>query len=351
MLRFATYDRPVLVHFCRSCGSNSPVSYSPTVWLQDHTCVDCGLSSPGAHIEGQGHTSSTMHERQHDELMELFARNMQLSQNIPPPSQEQHLPPQEDLMVEVPQQEPEKRHDSPIHYISAHYTGTPHIRADAVPEQSQSPPPPYRESVMPDAMADLLRMHHIDPFALLPNQIHLFLNANDEQRQRLLELWRISPPSYPQDQHANKWRPTSVAYEESEARLRYEQSMTQKQIRRQEEHMFDTYCPESISPIRGPGDAAWPPAARMRAASIAARSRPQSQIIDAEPYMVNGYDADQRARSIDPVYAGSLHLWQAPVYAQQDQIRNHADWERMNEQKARELMVNMQNNMDDDMVM
>ena len=77
----------------------------------------------------------------------------------------------------------------------------------------------------------------------------------------------------------------------------------------------------------------------------------------AEPYIVSGYSEDPAARAIDPVYAAAVDLWQAPTYAQAvqqhqsvmadqygmyEQIRNHADWERLNEQIAREKLGQQQ---------
>lgn len=253
---------------------------------------------------------------------------------------------------------PEKKADGLIHYASAHYTpNTAHVRAESEP--SRSPPPPYREMVMPEAMAETLRQHSIDPSALLPNQIDLFLNADYEQRLRLLELWRIAPPSYPLDQHLQgQWMATNMEKEENEARLRYERNMQERSVP-QEEHMLDTMATGPISPIRQAGEPAWPPAARMRAASIAAGQGPL-QKAEVEPYIVNGYEIATSPRAVEPVYA-AVGLWQAPSYTESvqqqaptmedqygmyEQIRNHADWERMNEQ-----MMRQQQSMDDEMVM
>ena len=304
-----------------------------------------------------------MNQAQHDELAQLFAQNMHLAQTM------QH-PQQAPIVEQVPNiAEKSEEH---LHFISSHYTPTAHIRPDATSEPSHSPPPPYNESLMPEAMAETLRQHSIDPSALLANQVHLFANADYEQRLRLLELWRIAPPAYPLEAHlaGSKWAPTSVEKEEAEARERYEQMM-QARVQPPEEHMLDTYVSEPISPIRSAGEPAWPPAARMRAASIAAKmAQPQARYAEAEPYVVNGYEADQRAQSTDPVYAAATGLWQAPSYAhavqQQQQassmedqygmyqqIRNHADWEAMNERVAREKFAGIHGPvdgmMDDDM--
>lgn len=303
-----------------------------------------------------------MNSTQHDELAQLF-QNMQFSHQAAVIQQQQQLQQRQQIMPETP----EKKADPAIHFASAHYTpNTAHVRAESEP--SRSPPPPYREAAMPLEMAETLRQHSIDPSALLPNQIDLFLNADYEQRLRLLELWRIAPPSYPLDQHLQgQWSATNMEKEENEARLRYERQM---QIRSmpQEEHMLDTVVVEPLSPIRKEGEPAWPPAARMRAASIAAGQGPLQQKMEAEPYIVNGYEiAAASPRAVEPVYAAA-GLWQAPSYAETmqqqeqkqqaledqygmyEQIRNHAVWERMNEQMMREKFVGQQS-MDDEMVM
>lgn len=295
-----------------------------------------------------------MNNAQHDELSQLFSQlSTQQAEALEQQQQQQaQYPGQAQAIVEQLSMIPEKV-DAPITFASAHYTGTQHIRAESEP--SRSPPPPYHEALLlPEAMAESLRQNSIDPSALLPNQIELFVGADYEQRLRLVELWRISPPSYPLEQHlSGQLSPTSVQKEENEARVRYEAQM-QARTMPNEEHMFDTYVSEPINPIRQPGEAAWPPAARMRAASIAARHSLVAKD-DAEPYMVSGYE--QRS---DPVYAAT-GMWQqqdplAPPsahggmedqYGMYEQIRNHADWERMNQQAmAHQLAAG-----DDDMVM
>ncbi|CAK4034484.1 Hypothetical predicted protein [Lecanosticta acicola] len=295
-----------------------------------------------------------MNSTQHDELAQLFAQNMQLHQQAP-------LVQQQPPMIEQVLQTPEK--EQPIAFASAHYTQSAHVRAESEP--SRSPPPPYYEAVMPEAMAETLRQHSIDPYALLPNQVNLFVNADYEQRLRLLELWRISPPSYPLEQHiTGQWQRTSVEKEEQQARERYEQQMNTRAVP-QEEHMSDTVAMEPISPIDQSGETYWPPAARMRAASIAAGQAPTKQQAEVEPYIVNGYEMAASRRAVDPVY--NTGLWQAPSYSEAteqqsgmedqygmyEQIRNHADWERMNEQIARARFSGIHEpmSMDDDMVM
>jgi hypothetical protein len=335
-----------------------------------------------------------MNQSQHDELAQLFQQSMQLSrqQQEHIQQQEQHIQALEAVVEDVPQtQQSEKQAaPQPVHYISTHYTPTAHMRplagVDAASEPSCSPPPPYYEAVMPEAMAEALRQHSVDPSSLLPNQVHLFLNAGDEQRLRLVELWRIAPPSYPLEEHLNSgtWISTSMEREEALARVRYEQQQQQhnhqQQQQQQQEETVQARQPQTlqvtfdisqrapsvsphspstpISPIREAGEPAWPPAARMRAASIAAKasSRPESFIAnansrpatrhgEAEPYIIDGYATEEMSRSAsDPVYAAAQGLWQAPSYAQAledqygmyEQMRNYGDWERINQQMASE---------------
>lgn len=324
----------MLVHRCDDCYSNTAVEYSATVWSQSHTCshvscpnilheatypdksTQCGLDSPGVDIGGS--TDGQMNHGQHDELAQLFAQNMQLSH--------QQNGSRGQVVEQVPQQTSEKQAESPIHYISTHYTPTAHLRPDTTSEPSPSPPPPYNATAIPQALAETLLQHSIDPSALLPSQINLFHHADYEQRLRLLELWRISPPSYPLEDHIRHgW--TSFEHEEAQAKQRYEQHALPRGSH-QEEHMLDTYVP--INPIREAGEAAWPPAARMRVASITAASRAASRGEDAEPYIINGYQSNPMARATDPVYA-AVSLWQASPndtigdqFGMSEQIRSHA---------------------------
>lgn len=243
-----------------------------------------------------------MNSTQHDELAQLFAQNMHVSHT--PAAQQQPA------IQEIPQiSEKQAEQHAPIHFISTHYTQSAHVRAETRSEPSRSPPPPYDEALMPEAMAQNLIQNSIDPSALLPNQIELFLHADYEQRLRLLELWRISPPSYPAHQRIQAV-PTSVEREEAEARVRYEEQMKMqaRAFNRHQADMEDTHVPMHLR--EG----------------------------EAEPYIVDGYGVRPTSqRAIDPVYAAG-GLWQAnswvakeqlPMenqYGMYEQIRNHADW-------------------------
>lgn len=288
-----------------------------------------------------------MSQTQHDELAQLFAQQMNFSENVPQPQQTATY------VHSVPAPEPEKQSEAPVHYISTHYTPTAHIQHVMTSEPSHSPPPSYHEAIIPEAVAETLRQHSIDPAALLPSQTHLFQTADYEQRLRLLELWRLAPPSYALEEHLGGWAETSVEKEEVAARLRYELQMQQReqQPSPQQEDLMQEDSIQDSQPQDEEPTSYWPPAARSRAASIlSSPPRPASQ---AEPYMTSGYQA------VDPVYAAAATLWQAPSYAQamenqygaMEQVRNHADWERMNEEIARSRFVGVHGGLDEDMVM
>lgn len=262
-----------------------------------------------------------MNNSQQDELATLFAQRMNFDPDI-------------------------KKDAQPTAFVSAHYIHPTHaaFSTSSGSEPSRSPPPPYKESLMTEAMAHVLLQNSIDPASLLPSQIQLFANAEYEQRLRLLELWRISPPSYPLDEHLSN-TPTSMQQEENLARARYETAVIARGLEAYQRSQLEVS--EPMSPIREPGEDAWPPAARMRAASIASKSsRPVSQ---AEPYMTQGYCKGTQPH-LDPVYA-SYGLWQAPQamenqYGSLMQMRNHADWTASHDREQK-----WTTNDDDDMVM
>lgn len=308
-----------------------------------------------------------MNQSQHDELAALFAQRMNFASGEHQAQQiQQHEQPQQAFVEPIPvPQISEKHDDAPIHYISSHYNHSYHIRHDTLSEPSRSPPPPYHETMLTDHMLQTLRANSIDPSSLLPNQLHLYANADLDQRLRLLELWRISPPSYSPEEHIHgAQHPTNLAQEEASARQRYEA----------QNPVFHTHIETPrITPIRQAGEPAWPPAARVRAASIAS-SKPtahQQHMGDAEPYIMDGYQTDinppqfQSHSSIEPVYAAQSGLWPGAQQQQQSgmedqygaymQIRNHADWEAMNERIARERLGMLVNSGgqggDDDMIM
>jgi len=237
---------------------------------------------------------------QQDELAQMFAANMHLSQNAQQIQQVQQQP--EPVYVQ-PQPQPEPEAPKPIVYASSHYTHSHHV----VPTRSASEPLARTHIDMSELGAILLR-HSINPEMLFPSQVELFQNADDDQRLRLLELWRISPPQgrqgYPSGSDYNlsrqlyDWPPTSLAQEEAMAKLRYETAQKEEQKARE----------LSTSPEV------------------------------AEPYMTSGYDMlakreyEQSAakepsynQATDPVYnsTGGNGLWQKNVGSISDMENNY----------------------------
>ena len=169
-----------------------------------------------------------------DDLSGLFARNLTLSAP-PPPSQDSQFPPpppppstQEQpastdgrpstiSLAEVQRQ--------PITYASTHYTHSAH----AAPRAHSEPRTPSNERI---DVFDTLTRNSIDPQSLLPSQLHLYANADADQKLRLLELWRISPPDYGRDVEgpSGVWYNTSLHQEEQLARIRYERLMEERRM-------------------------------------------------------------------------------------------------------------------------
>jgi len=237
---------------------------------------------------------------QQDELTRLFSANMNLSHVAPQPAfqsqqQEQAVQPQQE---EAPKQ---------IVYASQHYTHSHHV----APARSVSEPP-VKTHIEPSDLESVFLRNSIDPSLLFPSQIDLFQNADDDQRLRLLELWRISPPSgrqgYPAGTDYNMsrqlydWPPTSLAQEEAMAKLRYEK-MEEQNAQQQHIQQHEQQLEESMG-------------------------SPSTQT--AEPYMTSGYEMMARReyedsaknenalkesskynQATDPVYNGGL--WQKNV--------------------------------------
>lgn len=70
-------------------------------------------------------------------------------------------------------------------------------------------------------------MFNIDPTTLTPAQLQLFRTADDPQKQRLIELWLISPPTKGADIPSLAWSSTSVEQEERLAQLRFDREQEQ----------------------------------------------------------------------------------------------------------------------------
>lgn len=191
-----------------------------------------------------------------DELAEMMVRNMHLGR----PAIETSNPPTPEVAPQA----------GPITYISQHYHHSSHL-APAGEEMQTS---------------TLLKSVGVNADALLPSQLQLFKNAENEQKERLVELWRIAPPTYgsqvTRNQMYTNWPPTSMEAEEEAARQRWEE---------QEQEKLKNL---SVLPSQARRDA-------------------------AEPYMADGYDkgmdmdmegnTQDRRPATDPVYNREREWW------------------------------------------
>jgi len=320
---------PTLLHHC-SCTYNTPVLYSPSVFSQNITCSHCGTVSSGINVRGKAEEEANM---QQDELTQLFSAHMNLTQGAVQPVQPQ--PQVEQLVVqEEPAPAPKQ-----IVYASQHYTHTYHV----TPSRSASEPPLKTQIALEDLAAVFLR-NSIDPSLLFPSQIDLFQNADDDQRLRLLELWRISPPTgrqgYPSGTDYNMsrqlydWPPTSLAQEENMAKLRYEKLQAEA-AQRHEQELEQSMTGSSVDTSA-----------------------------TAEPYMTSGYEmmakreyeasvnASENAmqeskkynQATDPVYNGGL--WQKNVGSVMDMENQYGAYAY-----AREYGIQQPMYADEEMVM
>ncbi|GAB7354728.1 hypothetical protein MBLNU459_g5143t1 [Dothideomycetes sp. NU459] len=260
-----------------------------------------------------------MAQYQQDELAQLFARNMNFTQPLP-----QH-PVTPDRQFHTDAQ--------PV-YASQHYIPSAYLRPSESPFRS--------DSAMGGAVENIdstLIQHDINPAALSPSQTKLFTNADYEQRLRLLELWRISPPENDElvRLSGGVWPSTSIAQEEELARIRYERRIYEREQ-------------QSMGNGREIG---------MDGDQDAACDASTSEV---EPYIVSGYAHSQR---YDPVYAAGAGLWKAPngaadaVHAMEtrygafSQARNFEQLQSMNREVEgqRRVVGGLSGHLDDDMVM
>jgi hypothetical protein len=248
---------------------------------------------------------------QQDELAQLFSAHMRLSQNSHHASQMSQAAPQEQLV----QQQEQASH--PIIYASQHYTHSYHVAP--IRQVDQEPKKTHVE--LSELHAVLLR-NSIDPSLLFPSQIDLFQNADNDQRLRLLELWRISPPSGSTARQLYDWPPTSLAQEEAMAKLRYErmagERAQQEEIQKHQQQLDQSMDGSTYTAVQTTG-------------GVLVGSPDNA----AEPYIVSGYDMlarreyEESAKPVenqlrestsynqatDPVYihTGQSGLWEKNV--------------------------------------
>lgn len=309
--------QPVLAHFCNVCSYSTTVPFSASVFSQNNSCSHCGSISTGINVKGKREEEVNM---QQEELSQLFSAHMSLSQA--PPQSTPQPPPQHH---EQPTQGQEQTQASqPIIYVSQHYTHSYHI----APAQVQQPAKSYIEL---SELESILLRNSIDPSLLFPSQVDLFQNADNDQRLRLLELWRISPPQgrqgYPDGADYNTsrqlydWPPTSLAQEEAMARLRYER-LEEERIQQEEIQKHQQKLDQSMDP--GVDSAAVHTTRDILATSPT----------NAEPYIVSGYDMLAKREYDESVQSAANHLQESTRYNQAtDPVYGHASsnsglWEK-----------------------
>ncbi|KAI1259304.1 hypothetical protein F5Y18DRAFT_312595 [Xylariaceae sp. FL1019] len=133
------------------------------------------------------------------------------------------------------QQLSEQAQPEPITYsISQHYHHSAHVihhePVAEVPRPSSEPPQTQYPSN--EQVRQVLAQYGVAYTGLTTNQLDLFKTADTPQQLRLIELWRICPPTNPQSHVTVDSINTSVEQEERLAQLRYEQQVAAEEAKR-----------------------------------------------------------------------------------------------------------------------
>ncbi|KAF2474831.1 uncharacterized protein BDR25DRAFT_322973 [Lindgomyces ingoldianus] len=308
--------QPLLVHYCNICTYNTTVPFTASVFSENQSCSHCGTISAGINVRGKQEEETNM---QQEELARLFSANLTLSQAQPqytpsPPQPEQQIEP-----VHQQQEQQQRASSSAIVYASQHYTHTHHVvPIRHIPKES------VKTHIDASELEGILLRNSVNPRLLFPSQIDLFKNADDDQRLRLLELWRISPPQgrqgfpagvdYNISRQLYDWPPTSLAQEEAMAKLRYERMIDE---RAQAEDIQSHQQQLNQSMDDGMGSAA------VQATRDLLTSSPDTR--SAEPYIVSGYDMLANREYEESAKAAVNHLRESTRYNQAtDPVYNNA---------------------------
>lgn len=213
-----------------------------------------------------------------EELAALFSRNLTLdpvSQPAPAPTPAPAAP------APAEQRQEERK----IVYISQHYNHSAHVVKQDVPPPRPASEPPQSEHA---AVEQVLREHSVDTSGLSRAQLQLFKTVDTPDKLRLIELWRVCPPTNSNDNPTLTWSVTTVDQEEALARLRFEQQQQQlidQQLQDDFGMMQDE--PEAVMSLDGTpltpiqaGDGRW----------IASSSSSSPAYHYMEPYMASGYE-------------------------------------------------------------
>ena len=262
-----------------------------------------------------------------DELVTLFSQNMSFS-NAPGAT----------LTIT---KDGQRDHSTPPPYsISMHYHHSGHLVPKTIPP-TVSQPQRVISLVNPhDRIKDTLAANGINPSCLIASQLTLFEQAAPDQRSRLMELWRISPPNYAnRDQETSDGlgplQHTTLEQEEETAKLRFQSRETQGLTTQVDMDMNqDDHMEESGS-----------------------SSRLESHVV--EPYMKSGYEmlaqrdyfaqddsavkntfsplgsavGNRRKSSTDPVFDGR-EWWRHDCAGQQPMEHQYGMFDQMNQLRA-----------------
>lgn len=258
-----------------------------------------------------------MSQYQQDELARLFANNMSLNQHMPLPTPDRQFIDHASTA-------------QPIYYSSQHYTPSSylHVSQPTTEQQQQSAAAPRADSplsaspmdnshnITPIHLASMLRNHDIDPTSLSPSQVKLFTNADYDQRLRLLELWRISPP-----QQSDMWQQeTSLAHEEQLAAHRYDERM-----RMQEQNNTRMDAVEEAEPYMEAGYAHSAHSEPVYASCSGGLWRAQHPRSVKE--MEDAYGAFEQARNFEHLQAMNAQVEQQRIFAVHDVAAHDDDME------------------------
>ncbi|KAL2885502.1 hypothetical protein HOO65_080452 [Ceratocystis lukuohia] len=149
-----------------------------------------------------------------DDLVALFSRTLTLNPNMA-------------AQLAASMENPAMPLALPTTFASQHYI---HSTTSAATDAAAAARPP-RHHMSNDAR---LRAYGIDPNSLSPSQMQLFRIADSAQQSRLLDLWKIFPPSLPGEDPSHAWTPTNLETEEHRAIARFAKLVGQEQEKEQE---------------------------------------------------------------------------------------------------------------------
>lgn len=181
----------------------------------------------------------------------------------------------------------------------------------------------------------VLRNHGVDPSCLSSSQLQLFKTAEEPQQLRLIELWRICPPTNSNDNPTLAWNfSSSLEDEELMAKARFLRSLAP--AAGPEETMM-SLDGTPLTPVQA-GDGRW----------IGIASEAQHYM---EPYMSSGYDhlmeMEKLAQRADVPRVGIYKPSTDPVYNSTTASLDWSQQAQMEDQYGRMMAMR---NVDEEML-